>query len=80
MLVWTAVQSMPQSFFGGTIHALPPAIQFLTVSDPAGEWSLAATWPAGVPPDTHVWIQFLIEDLSVLSDIILSNAVKGTSP
>jgi hypothetical protein len=41
---------------------------------------VSTTWPTGIPPGTEAWFQFLIQDLSVLWDITLSNAVKATTP
>ena len=78
-LGWLSLQSLPFPFFDGTIHANPFALQFFATADVSGSWSLATTWPAGVPSGTDFWIQFLVEDNTLLGGIGLSNAIKGTT-
>ena len=80
MLAWLSFASVPLSAFGGTIHANPFANQFFFFSDATGAWTATVPWPAGIPPGTEVWFQFLVEDVTSIYGIILSNGVKATTP
>ncbi len=80
MLGWVSFAPVPFMALGGTVHAFPFSSQIPFSSNAQGALSLSTAWPAGVPPGTNLWIQFLLQDLSVIHDITLSNAVKGTSP
>ena len=80
MLAWLSFTSVPLPAFGGLIHANPYANQFFFFSDAQGEWSATVPWPAGVPAGTEVYFQFLVEDVSTLYTITLSNGVKATTP
>ncbi len=80
LLAWLSFGSTPAFFFGGTVHAMPFAQQFLFQADALGELEVSATWPAGVPAGTEAWFQFFAEDPSVLWGITLSNAIKATTP
>jgi hypothetical protein len=79
-LLWLSLSSAPQSFFGGTIHPLPPTTEFLLACDGAGALSLGGTWPSGVPAATDIWFQYLVGDPSVPPQITLSNGVQATTP
>ena len=81
MLAWLALNpGPPQNFFGGTIHTLPFNNQFFFFADAQGEWSATVPWPAGIPAGTEVFFQFVVEDVSVLYTLTLTNGVKGTTP
>ncbi len=81
MLFWLSFSSTPLSFFGGTIHpTIPPNLQVLRFSDVAGELSQSVPWPAGIPAGTELYMQFLIQDLSVLHEITLSNGMTAMTP
>jgi len=80
LLLWLSFSSTPQAVFGGTLHAVPMANQFLRFSDGAGAYSVSAPWPPGVPVGTKLWLQWLAGDASVASGITLSNAVRATTP
>jgi hypothetical protein len=80
MLMWVSFQSTPQLLLGGTLHAIPAIVELLVLSDIGGNLSIPFPWPPGVPPGTNFWIQYLVQDLSVTPSIILSNAVKATTP
>ena len=80
LLAWLSFSSTPVNFFGGTIYANPFSNQFLFFADGNGKFSASTSWPAGVPPGTEAWFQFLLDDPSVVWGITLSNAVKATSP
>ena len=80
MLAWLSFTSAPLNAFGGTIHANPFANQFFFFSDASGGWTATVPWPAGIPAGTEVWFQFLVEDVTSIYGIILSNGVKATTP
>ncbi len=80
MLLWLSFASTPLAALGGTVYPVPPQVQLLLFSDGAGGFSTSSTWPTNVPTGTEIWIQMLIEDLSVPAAITLSNAVKATTP
>jgi hypothetical protein len=80
MLAWLSFASSPQSFFGGTIHATPFANQFLFTSDGTGSFSASTTWPNGVLAGTAVWFQFIVQDLSVIHGLTLSNGLRLIAP
>lgn len=80
MLIWLSVSSVPLNVFGGTLYANPKITQVMLASNAAGGFTATAIWPAGVPPQTDLYMQFLIRDLSVGSHLTLSNAVKSTTP
>jgi YVTN family beta-propeller protein len=80
MLAWLSFSSVPQAFFGGTIHATPFAQQFLFFANGTGGFSVSTTWPGGIPPGTNAWFQFFVQDVSVIWGITLSNALKITTP
>lgn len=79
-LLWLAFSSTPLQKFGGILHAFPPDAQFLLPADGAGTVSLSANMPAGVPPGSDLFFQFLCQDASLPSGISLSNSVVGTTP
>jgi len=80
ILFWMSFTSVPFGFWGGTVHATPPNLQVLTMSNGAGSFSQSVVWPAGVPVGTDIYIQFLVQDLSTLHEITLSNALHATTP
>ncbi len=80
MLAWLAFDPTPIAVFGGTLHATPYDLQFLRVSDGAGSFSEGGLWPPGVPAGTELTLQFLVQDVSVLAGITLSNGERATAP
>ncbi len=80
MLAWLSLSSTPFAALGGTVHAFPFVAQFLRTSDAAGALSEVGTWPAGVPGGTDLFLQFIVQDLSVPAELVLSNAVTATTP
>ena len=80
MVVWLSFDSMPLSVLGGTLHANPVDAQFVRVSDSGGSLSEGGSWFAGVPTGTELTLQFLIQDLSVIQEITMSNGVSATTP
>ncbi len=80
MLNWIAFQSTPFDAIGGTVHAFPYSQQLAFVADAQGDSGFALTWPAGIPSGIDVYLQFIVQDLSVPDGLTLSNAVTKTTP
>lgn len=80
MLAWVAFNPVPFPALGGTVHAYPFNSQLLLFSNPGGGFSAATTWPVGLPPGIDVTFQFLVEDLSTIYGITLSNGLRATTP
>ena len=80
MLAWISFASTPLEAIGGTVHAFPPNNQILFVADATGQSSLTIPWPAGVPSGLDIFLQFVVQDLSVPDGLTLSNAVTKTTP
>jgi hypothetical protein len=80
ILAWISITSVPVQVLGGTLFANPFVTQFLHGTDGSGTFSQAAPWPPGIPAGTDLYLQFLCQDLSVPSNLTLSNAVFATTP
>ncbi len=80
MLAWVSFSSTPFAALGGTVHAFPFSSQLFFTADGSGAFVGATTWPTGLPSDTQVWFQFLVQDGSVPDGITLSNALLATTP
>ena len=80
MVVWLSFDSTPLSVLGGTLHANPVDVQFVRVSDSGGSLNEGGLWFAGVPAGTELTLQFLVQDLSVIQQITMSNGVTTTTP
>jgi hypothetical protein len=80
MLAWVSFAPTPFMALGGTVHAFPFANQLFAFADMNGDFSASTTWPAGIPPDTNVWFQFIVQDLSVPEGLTLSNGLLATTP
>ncbi len=80
MLAWLSFSSMPLNVLGGTLHANPMNLQFFRLSDGGGAFTEGGTWPGGLPMGTDLYLQLLVQDLSVPADITLSNGVMTTTP
>ena len=70
----------PLSYFGGTIHAFPPATSFLLAANGSGNLTIGGAWPAGIPSGTNLWFQYLVGDPSVVWGITLTNGLLATTP
>jgi hypothetical protein len=55
-------------------------IQVLLFADSGGGLSVSTAWPVGVPPGTEVTFKFVVEDLSSIHGITLSNGLLATTP
>ena len=80
MIAWLSFAPTPAPALGGTVHALPFAQQFFFPAQPDGTFSVTTNWPAGVPSNTEVWFQFVVQDASVIWGLTLSNGLKATTP
>jgi len=65
-------------FFGGKLVPLPQALLTLPTSV-LGDVDLNFTWPAGVSPDTPIYLQFWIVDPAATEGYCASNALQGVS-
>lgn len=45
-----------------------------------GAFFWATTWPAGIPSGTNAWFQFVVQDLSTIHGLTLSNGLRATTP
>lgn len=80
ILGWIALT--PSNFLavGGTVHAYPYIVQIAAFADAGGEFSGVATMPPGVPADTNIWFQFVVQDTSSPHGLLLTNGVLATTP
>lgn len=79
-LLWISFASDPLNVLGGTVHAIPVTHQTLVRTDGLGQWTENVLLPAGIPACSEVWFQALLADPTVPEGIVLSNAVKATTP
>lgn len=79
-LLWISTSSTPLNKFGGTINAIPVAVQVLLTTDGGGGYSAAGRFPSGVPSGAEYWFQFLCQDSTSAFGITLSDAMKATAP
>jgi len=79
-LLWIALNPTPLPFFGGVVHASPHNAQILLGTNPGGALSGLTVMPPGFPPGSNLWFQFVLQDLSTLHQLTLSNGLRGTTP
>ncbi len=65
---------------GGTVHAFPYQNELQFVADATGSFMATSMWPVGLPACTNVWFQFIVEDLTSVDGITLSNGLIATTP
>jgi hypothetical protein len=80
ILAWISVAPTPFPALGGTVHAFPFVNQLLFSADGSGSFVGSTNWPTGMPAGTDVWFQFLVQDMSTLHGITLSNGLRATTP
>ena len=80
MVAWLSFTSVPLAALGGTVHANPFNAQFFRVADGSGSYGVSFPWPAGITPGVDLYLQFLVQDASVIHGITLSNGVMTTTP
>lgn len=79
-LLWISLAPVPAPFFGGVLHVFPKNAQILLATNGAGGVAGQTTFPAGFPSGSELWFQFLMQDLSTVHGITLSNALRATTP
>jgi hypothetical protein len=67
-------------FKGGLLVPAPLLLLPAPILSPSGIKTLSATWPAGVPAGTRLWVQGWIADAAGPAGFAASNAVVGTTP
>lgn len=67
-------------FYGGTLVPAPQVVLAGLVTDGQGGWTLAGTWPAGVPSGAAVYFQAWIDDPAGPFGLAGSNAEVATAP
>ncbi len=80
MLAWLSFAPVPFMALDGTVHAFPFANQIVFFANPSGVFTGATLWPVGIPTGTQVFFQFVVQDLSSIHDITLSNGLRATTP
>lgn len=80
MLAWVSYDSTPTPALGGTLHAFPPAGEFLVQANASGRFPALINWPAGTPSGVDLFFQFIVGDPSVPGGLTISNAMTGTTP
>ncbi len=65
---------------GGVLIPSPDALVGTYLTSSAGEVSLPATWPSGVPSGTTFYLQYVIYDIQAPQDYALSNGLRGLVP
>ena len=80
-ILYVATDDLPTPFKGGLLHPIPPVLNVLLLTDPAGGWLLNWTdWPAGLPSGFPFWMQVAVEDAAAIKGVALSNALQGVAP
>ena len=79
-MVWLSFASTPVPAFNGVVHPFPPSQQLFFFASLFGVVNLNSTWPAGIAPGLDLFLQFFVQDASVVEGVTLSNGVKGTTP
>jgi hypothetical protein len=80
-VLFLSFASTPTPFKGGTLAAVPILVDFTLFTNGSGVIALpVASWPAGLPPTTEVYIQYAISDAAGPVGVALSNAIKGVQP
>lgn len=79
-MVWISFASTPVPAFNGVVHPFPPAQQLFFFTSLFGVIDLNTTWPSGIAAGLDIFLQFFVQDGSVVEGVTLSNAVKGTTP
>ena len=78
--LFLALSSASLPFKGGTLKPFPFfPIVFLATS-PTGTLPIPFVMPAGVPPDTELWVQWAVQDAAAIHGVSLSNALRGITP
>ena len=68
------------SVLGGVLIPSPDTLVGTFLTSSAGEVSLSASWPAGVPAGTTFYLQYVIYDPQAPQGYALSNGLRGLVP
>ncbi|RKY17371.1 MAG: hypothetical protein DRQ55_15970 [Planctomycetota bacterium] len=78
-ILFVSFSSTPTPFKGGTLVTVPVGLSVPLTTDPLGELSLSAAWPAGLPVGAPVFWQVGIADGGAPAGAALSNALQMTT-
>jgi len=79
--LYVSLANTPTPFKGGTLVTVPVAITLVLATSPAGTLQLSlASWPAGVPSGTQLFLQCAVQDAGAVKGAALSNALQATTP
>ena len=67
-------------FLGGVLVPTPDIVVAGLVIGPGGDLSLSTTWPAGVPSNLALHVQFWIQDAAAPFGFAATNGVRLTTP
>ena len=77
ILFWMSLAPSPFSALGGTVWAFPFTLQVYRSTNVGGVFTQSVPWPAGIPSGTEITMQFFIQDLTTVQEIVLSNGLVG---
>jgi hypothetical protein len=78
---FVSLASTPTPFKGGTLVPVPATLLLPMVTTAGGSIPLAwASWPAGLPAATSIFVQYAIADAGAPAGVALSNALHGLTP
>jgi hypothetical protein len=79
--LFLSLASTPTPFKGGTLVPVPATLLLPVVTTAGGSIPLAwASWPAGLPAATSIFVQYAIADAGAPAGVALSNALHGLTP
>jgi hypothetical protein len=67
-------------FYGGTLYPFPDFHFSGIPTDGAGQWTIASTWPSGVPSGFTVFMQVWVGDAAAPFGLSGTNGVAATAP
>ncbi len=69
----------PTPLKGGVLGP-SPTFEFAIPTNGTGGWTIPATWPAGVPSGTELYLQYWYQNLGVFAGAASTNTVGGVTP
>jgi WD40 repeat protein len=66
--------------YGGLLVPSPDVVIAPLPTGSSGGWSLASTWPAGVPSGTSIYLQAWISDPGAVLGCAATNGLEGVAP
>jgi hypothetical protein len=76
-VLFVSLLSQPQPFKGGTLVPVPAMLVLPLPTGAGGSFTLAFTWPSGIPTGTEIYLQAAIQDAAAPAGVALSNALRG---